>query len=113
MQNDAFRKYKKERPKLGNLFDNINLNNNEKLTSTKSEEQLKVDNKEEISLSPKLSSPELSSSSESSSKKKKSKKSDKSKVKESPKPTTKKERRWAIFKRQVEQKRKEQMQLYE
>lgn len=109
MQNDAFRKYKKERPKLGNLFDT--MNSPKELTSTKSEEILKVNN-EDISITSKLSAPELL---DSPSKKKKSKKGDKdkSKVKESPKPTTKKERRWAIFKRSVEQKRKEQMQLYE
>lgn len=111
MQNDAFRKYKKERPKLGNLFDSFSTP--EKLTSTKSEEHLTV-NIDLPTYTTSTSAPDLLDESISS-KKKKLKKSEKvkAKEKESPKPTGKKERRWALFKRSVEQKRKEQLELYE
>lgn len=102
---DAFRKYKKERPKLGNLFDTVSSPS--KLSSVKSEEHLSP-RMEIPTYTTSSSAPDLTLDNDSSSKKRKSKKNEKIKVKDSPKPPSKKERRWALFKKSVEARKKEQ-----
>lgn len=92
MQNDAFRKYKKERPKLGNLFDPIPAQEEPKKAELKN-------SRPEPTVTP-------VSTSSPSSKKKRSKKGDKDKEQPKSTPESRKERRWALFKRSVEEKRK-------